>query len=414
MDMHFIAYKLIVFLTILLTLSSFSWAGEKKSPASGRIEFSGEFAPSEGFVRGPEQGIRQELCLNGYWDFQPVYKPNEKVKTKPYGINASDVAVDLPSPKENGWDAVKIKIPSEWTSVEEYPSYPETWRQARMGWLRKQFEVPSNWDGKRIILRFQAIGGDCKVFLNGKKLGGHFDSTIPFEFDITDKVKNGSLNEILIGTRSHGLFITPGKYGELAFPPGGARMLGIWQDVYLLALPKVYVTDVYIKPEVSSSRLVAEVTIKNTTNEDQTVKVNSIVNEWVNMAGKDMLTAPEVKWKLGNQALEFDSKEIKVPAGKEIKATLEKKVSNELKYWDFDHPNLYGMSVSLKERGKLVDKKYERFGWREFKIEGKKLLLNGKSIQLLGDSQHLQNETYYSTTMDIGIIRELFPHYIET
>jgi len=395
-NLHCIVYKLLVVLSIVMTLCSFSRAGDKKNPTLGRIEFSGEFAPSDGFVRGPEQGIRQELCLNGYWEFQPVYKPNEKIKTKPFGINARDVAVDLPSPTENGWDAVKIKIPSEWTSVEEYPSYPEAWRQAKMGWLRKEFEVPSGWDGKRIVLRFQAIGGDCKVFLNGKKLGGHFDSTIPFEYDITDNVKKGSLNEILVGTRSHGLFITPGKYGELAFPPGGARMLGIWQDVYLLALPKVYVTDVYIKPDVSLSRLVAEVTIKNTTTEDQTVKINSVVNEWVNLAGKDMLTAPEVKWKLGNLALGLDPKDVKIPAGKDITVTLEKKVINELKYWDFDHPNLYGMTVSLKQKGKQIDKKYERFGWREFKISGKKLLLNGEQVQLLGDSQHLQNETYYS------------------
>ena len=387
---------LIISLLVFFVLCSFTGNINKKSSSSGRVEFSGEFAPSDGFVRGPEIGIRQELCLNGYWDFQPVYSPDKNVKTRPYGIDASDVAVDLPSPTENGWDAVKIKIPSEWTSVEEYSSYPDAWRQARMGWLRKEFEVPSGWDGKRIVLRFQAVGGDCKVFLNGERIGGNFDSTIPFEIDITDKVKKSSLNEILVGTRSHSLFNTPGTYGRLAYAPGGARMLGIWQDVYLLALPKIYVTDIYIKPDVSSSRLVAEVTIKNTTNEDRTIKVNSVVNEWVNLAGKDMLTAPEVKWKLGNQGLELDSKEIKIPAGKEITAAFEKKVSNELKYWDFDHPNLYGMTVSLEQGGEAVDKKYERFGWREFTIEGKKLLLNGKSVQLLGDAQHLQNETYYS------------------
>jgi beta-galactosidase len=109
-----------------------------------------------------------------------------------------------------------------------------------------------------------------------------------------------------------------------------------------------------------------------------------------------MLTAPEVNWKLGNQVLKLNPNEVKVPAGKEITIILEKKVSNQLKYWDFNHPNLYGMTVSLEQGEKLIDKKYERFGWREFKIEGKKFLLNGKSVQLLGDSQHLLNETYLS------------------
>jgi hypothetical protein len=373
-------------------------AGKDKGSSStaGRIDFGREFAPSDGMVKGAEKEVRKEICLNGKWDFQPVYEPYNQAKTSPYGINASDVAPDLPSPTEIGWDNGRIKIPSSWTSVEQYPSYPEQWRRAQMGWLRKKFNVPADWNGKRIVLHFQAVSGDCKIFLNGEQVGSNFDSTTPFEIDITEKVKKGLENEIMVGIRSHGLFVKQGSYGKLSYTPGGRKFIGIWQDVYLVALPKVFVSDVYIMPEVSENLLIAEVTVKNATAEDQTVSFRSVVSEWVNLAGTDMLTAPEVKWKLGKEALQMNEGEVKILAGKEATVILQSKIKNELKFWDFENPNLYGIVVTLQQGGRAVDKKYERFGWREFKIEGKKLLLNGKLVQLLGDSQHLQNESYLS------------------
>ena len=386
----------LVLMTFLWSCTGTRTGGEQSLSSSGRVDFAGEFAPSEGLLKGPEGETRKSICLNGRWDFQPVYVFDQQKLTTPYGINASDVAPDLPSPTEIGWDNGRIKIPSSWASVEQYPSYPEQWRRAQMGWLRKKFNIPAEWNGKRIVLHFQAVSGDCKVFLNGEQVGSNFDSTTPFEIDITGRVKQGSENELKVGIRSHGLFVKQGSYGKLGYAPGGRKFIGIWQDVYVVALPEVFVSGVYIKPEVSENRLVAEVTVKNATAEDQTVSVGSVVSEWVNLTGTDMLTAPEVKWKLGQEALQMNAGEVKISAGQEATVILQSKINNELKFWDFATPNLYGLVVTLQKSGQPVDKKYERFGWREFKIEGKKLLLNGKPVQLLGDSQHLQNESYLS------------------
>ena len=40
------------------------------------------FAPSEGLVNQTEKEHRQEICINGYWDFQPVRLPKEYVQGK--------------------------------------------------------------------------------------------------------------------------------------------------------------------------------------------------------------------------------------------------------------------------------------------------------------------------------------------
>ncbi len=197
----------------------------------------------------------------------------------------------------------------------------------------------------------------------------------------------------MVGIRGRGFFNWKSTYGNITVPPG-APGLGIWQDVYLSVLPDVYVADFFVKPEVSKNQLRVEVTIRNTTSEDKTVSINADVKEWLNLAGKGELDAPEVKWKLGKNVLAFDFAEAKIPANQEAVITLRAKVDGQLQYWDFSSPNLYGLTVNVACDKKVADKKYQRFGWREFEIRGKDFFLNGKKIQLLGDSQHMQNPTY--------------------
>ena len=52
------------------------------------------FAPSEGLVNQTEKEHRQEICINGYWDFQPVRLPKEYVQEK-------GIAPELPLPEND-------------------------------------------------------------------------------------------------------------------------------------------------------------------------------------------------------------------------------------------------------------------------------------------------------------------------
>lgn len=71
-----------------------------------------------------------------------------------------------------------------------------------------------------------------------------------------------------MGVRSQSLFENNSTIGRRIVPAGsmwGYHIAGIWQDVYLLALPKVHVEDVYVKPLVSKNMLELEVTVQNNT-----------------------------------------------------------------------------------------------------------------------------------------------------
>jgi hypothetical protein len=69
--------------------------------------------------------------------------------------------------------------------------------------------------------------------------------------------------------------------------------------------------------------------------------------------------------------------------------TLKQQIDGQLDYWTPEHPNLYGLTVELSsEENSSVDKKFARFSWRQFTVDGAQLFLNGEKIILKGDSWH--------------------------
>ena len=69
--------------------------------------FPGAFAPSEGWVKAPERPLRQEICLNGSWRFQPVPVPAGWKRDQ-------GTAPELTPPIPTRWEATALKVPSPW------------------------------------------------------------------------------------------------------------------------------------------------------------------------------------------------------------------------------------------------------------------------------------------------------------
>lgn len=366
-------------------------------PATASTQFKYPFAPTAALVPAPEQALRHDLCLNGSWQFQPIALPK--------GFReGSDPAPELPLPSASAWDTVPIKVPSPWNAnsfanrdgqggdFRTFPSYPVTWEKVEMGWLRRTVRVPSEWAGERVLLRFAAIAGDVRVFVNGKEVGHTFDIFFPFELDITDQVKLGGENEILIGVRKASLFDVNGRYGKREYQAGsfwGQHVVGIWQDVDLLGVPLIRVTRTFIQPEVSRGVLKVEVALRNDTSKEASVQLGGEVHHWTSLAGKDDIQRPEPVWKLDNPVeLRWKYQVVVVPAHSETIVTLEEYAGPKLRLWAPEHPDLYGAVFEVKNGNTILDRKYQRFGWREIKVEGSRLLLNGKPITLKGDSWH--------------------------
>ncbi|MEO6977544.1 MAG: sugar-binding domain-containing protein, partial [Mucilaginibacter sp.] len=140
--------------------------------------------------------------LNGAWKFNWVDWPQKR----PVNFYKTDYDV-------SGWN--DIKVPSNW-QIEGYgtpyysnftyifqkdfprvmstPSVSYTAYQERnpVGSYRRNFEVPADWDGRRIFVTFDGVDAGFFLWVNGRKVGYSVNSRNAAEFDITNFVKPGS------------------------------------------------------------------------------------------------------------------------------------------------------------------------------------------------------------------------------
>lgn len=128
--------------------------------------------------------------LNGTWKFRIADRPES-------------TPADFPSPAlaDGDWD--DIQVPGCWTMQGHgkpwytnvkmpWPSEPPKVPDANpTGLYRTRFEVPREWAGKRLILRFGSVESVGSVWVNGIAVGVSKDSRLPSEFDITEVAKTG-------------------------------------------------------------------------------------------------------------------------------------------------------------------------------------------------------------------------------
>ena len=102
-------------------------------------------------------------------------------------------------------------------------------------WYHRKFSVPQKWRGQRVLLHFDAVDWEAKVWVNDKELGTHRGGYDQFTFDITDTLKSEGDQELLVSVFDP----TSGGY-----QPRGKQKLGraagfhspcsgIWQTVWL-------------------------------------------------------------------------------------------------------------------------------------------------------------------------------------
>jgi len=353
---------------------------------SAQVQYPHIFNPMGSKVDDTERPMRDAICLNGSWQFMPLYE--------------TDITKFV-QPQTFRWETTNIKIPSPWNvnsfaqgdggDFVAFPSYPKEWEKATMGWMRKEFTLPAAWKTKRIILHFEAIAGFAKIYVNGKLAGENLDIFFPTRLDVSSLLKEGT-NEITVGVAKASLTDVPGPYGRRNYVAGsfwGQHIAGIWQDVWLLALPELAISDVFVQPDVRNDYLNLAVTIKNQTAKKQSFRLNASVKKWEKQGNSDVLEGPLSNGILKEEVLKIDyPKKISLKAGDSIVINLGRKTEGKLETWTPETPRLYGAIVSLADGKKALDAKYTRFGWRQFTIQGQELLLNGKPIVLKGDSWH--------------------------
>jgi hypothetical protein len=216
--------------------------------------------------------------------------------------------------------------------------------------------IPADYAGHRVMLRFEGVSNSAKVWVNGKFVRDHWGSLMPFTCDITDFVEPGKAANLVLG-------VDDSRVGLAKYVRAG----GIQRDVKLFAGPVNYISRLHIGTDLDSRY------------RDATLKV------WLGMkfnAGNE----ERVKLSLKNaKGLAMVLKPDTIDLSQETPETItDIPVANPLK-WDAEHPNLYTLQVSVTgSDGSVLETLSKKFGFEKIERAGREVLVNGKQIKLRG------------------------------
>jgi len=133
-------------------------------------------------------------------------------------------------------------------------------------WYRRFIEVPEAWKSRRVLLHFGACDYVTTLWLNGRRVGRHEGGYTPFTVDLTSALKGNGRDELVVRavdeTRRTG--IPRGKQSPRyeSFGCLYTRTTGIWQTVWLGAVPLPYVENVHIRPDLDRGVFTVEVHVR--------------------------------------------------------------------------------------------------------------------------------------------------------
>jgi beta-galactosidase/beta-glucuronidase len=288
--------------------------------------------------------------LNGNWKFRHLAHPGQT----PAGFAAESFA-------DADWDV--LPVPSNWqmhgydipvyTNVNyPYPVDPPFVPDDNpVGLYRRQFDIPSSWNGKTVFIEFGGVNAAFYLFINGKQVGYSQGTHMPAEFNITDHVRPGE-NQIAVQVFQW----CDGSYLE---DQDMWRLSGIFRDVSLTACGAVRVEDVRTQTTFDENYSAATL--------DLQVKLRGQADS----ARAKLLDAE------GNVVFERD---LAVKSDQTASASIN--VAAPI-HWSAENPYLYTLLISAGEEWVRVN-----VGFRQVEIRDAQLFINGRSVKLKGVNRH--------------------------
>ncbi len=251
--------------------------------------------------------------------------------------------------------------PASWTDT-DVPGYTVTQgleiEENQEYAYRKRITIPSDFAGKRILLRLDGVTGLARLWVNGEYVREHYGGFTSWYADITDHVTPGQEAWLALGVTDKPREISVFNLG------------GIIRDVRLVALPQDRVTRLHVETELDAGY------------RDATLKVTAAVafqqgdHATVTLALKDPQSKTvSLRPNVVNLTREQPEGTIEIPVTAPAR-------------WDAEHPNLYTLEASLAVGGATVETLSKAIGFRKIEKAGNKLYVNGQEVKLRGVNRH--------------------------
>ena len=319
----------------------------------------------------PDENKAEYINLNGTWKFKYVPGTSSDPGASEFQANDYD---------DSSWDTIRVPLSWEMANYGKpvytnvgYP-FQDNAPNANVGWTqygvtdhnatgfyRRTINIPETWKDKRVFVHFDGVYSAAVVWVNGKYVGYSQSSNTDAEFDITDFVTTGD-NQLSVRVYRW----CDGSYLE---GQDMWHLSGIHRDVYLVATPKVFVSDHYISSTLNDNATSGSMSVKLTVdNRNNTSATKTLQVTLLDREGKDIATGTETY------------------SGS---STTEKTVTfsslSSLRPWSAEDPYLYTVVVSQKDEKGAEEMAFStKYGFKTVTISGTQLLVNGKRIFVKG------------------------------
>ena len=284
---------------------------------------------------------RAAISLNGKWQFLVDIREAGYNTQAPYYKNLSPKS-DSELIEYKFTDQQLLIVPGDWNSQDARLDLYEG-----LVWYKRDFVHAGHAD-RRAFLYFGSANYKAEVWLNGQALGGHEGGFTPFQFEVTDKLREGQNFLVAAVNNRRSADAVPGlqydwwNYG------------GLTGDVFLIETPATYIEQAGVGL-VKGSLTEAEV---------------SVVLDGPARSGKAVtVTVPELSFKKT------------MLTNTEGKASFQ--FSGQIKLWSPSDPHLYDIVISTSN-----ETLRDRVGFRSIEAKGEEILLNGRPLFLRGISMH--------------------------
>jgi beta-galactosidase/beta-glucuronidase len=303
-------------LTIILLLAiTFFLNAQNWQPAGDRLKtkWAEEIDPANPLPEYPRPQMERSewLNLNGLWNYAIVDR-GSSVPT------AFDGEILVPYPIESSLSGVQKRV-----------------GENKELWYETNFEVPSGWKRKDVVLNFGAVDWEADVWVNDIKVGSHKGGYTPFSFNITPFLENGEQKlAVKVWDPTDRGFQPRGK--QINDPHGiwYTPVTGIWQTVWIEPVERAYITHLNTVPNIDGENISVVAATKGTSATD-IIEVKVLENGNVVSTGRAAA---------GNEVL------VSVP---------------NAKLWSPESPFLYDLEVAVLRDGKPVDEVKSYVGMRK-------------------------------------------------
>lgn len=230
----------------------------------------------------------------------------------------------------------------------------------------RTFQVPKEWEGKRILLHFGAVDYKCSVWINGHCAGSHQGGQTPFVFDITDYL-SGQEERLRVCVVDY-LSDECVPRGKQFWQEQGqfiwyTQSSGIWQSVWLEPVCPAHILWMHFQPDIDSGTVEVTYQVSDGTPDHYQISLD------IRFSAEAVYTG------------------VSSGSGRRGKIIVDVFQNRALRgafhftgwYWSPEHPYLFDVTAELIDGGgRCLDRIQSYFGMRKVHVQDGKVYLNNQ------------------------------------